>query len=77
VRWWRLRRLRQAGTQGHLNLMAQHLLTCANTINELRLENEELRIRGNRLAEAIDNNDWTVESADRLCDSVAAWREFA
>jgi hypothetical protein len=57
--------------------MAQHLLTCANTINELRLENEELRIRGNRLAEAIDNNDWTVESADRLCDSVAAWREFA
>lgn len=56
--------------------MAQHLLKCAETINELRAENEELRIRGNRLAWAIDNNDWTVESAERLSDSASSWREF-
>ena len=56
--------------------MAQHLLKCAETINELRAENEELRIRGNRLAWAIDNNDWTIESAERLSDSASSWREF-
>ncbi len=58
-------------------MMAHHLLQCTDTINELRAENEELRIRGNRLAWAIDNNDWTVESAERLADSASAWREFS
>jgi hypothetical protein len=57
--------------------MAQHLLQCTDTINELRAENEELRIRGNRLAWAVDNNDWTIESAERLSDSASAWREFS
>jgi len=76
VNWLKLRRLRREGMQGHLNLMATHLLKCADTINELRLENQALRVRGNRLADAIEANDWTIESADRLCDSVAAWREF-
>lgn len=74
VKLWRLRR---AATQGHLNLMAQHLLQCTDTINELRAENEELRIRGNRLAHAVDHNDWTIESAERLSDSASAWREFS
>lgn len=57
-------------------MMAQHLLKCAETINELRAENEALRERGNRLAWAVDNNDWTIESAERLSDSASAWREF-
>lgn len=73
---WALWKLRRRGREGHLQLMSQHLLKCAETINELRAENEELRIRGNRLAWAIDNNDWTVESAERLSDSASSWREF-
>lgn len=73
---WALWKLRRRGREGHLQLMAQHLLKCAETINELRAENEELRIRGNRLAWAIDNNDWTIESAERLSDSASSWREF-
>jgi len=74
LKLWKLRRV---ATQGHLNLMAQHLLQCTDTINDLRAENEELRIRGNRLAWAIDNNDWTIESAERLADSASAWKEFS
>lgn len=69
--------LRRHATQGHLNLMAAHLIKCAATIDELRGENKMLVSRGNRLADAIDRNDWTIDSADRLCDAVAAWREFA
>ena len=75
--YFNLLRLRRTATQGHLNLMAAHLLKCADTIDELRAENKMLLSRGNRLAEVIDNNDWTMESAYRLCDAVAAWREFS
>jgi len=57
--------------------MARHLLQCTETINELRAENLALRERGNRLAWAIDINDWTIESAERLSDSAAAWKEFS
>jgi len=56
--------------------MAQHLLNCANQIDELRRENKALRIRGERLAQAIENNDWTIDYATILSDSVSAWREF-
>jgi len=56
--------------------MAQHLLNCANQIDELRRENKALRIRGERIAQAIENNDWTVDYATILSDSVSAWREF-
>jgi hypothetical protein len=73
---WELWRLRAKGREGHLRLMAEHLLRCAETINELRAENAELRSRGNRLADAIDHNDWTIESAERLSDSAASWKEF-
>jgi len=76
VNRWELFWLRRRGREGHLQLLSQHLLKCAETINELRAENEALRERGNRLAWAIDNNDWTIESAERLSDSASAWREF-
>ena len=72
----RLVMLRRRGRQGHLNLMAQHLLNCADQIDELRRENKALRIRGERLAQAIENNDWTIDYATILSDSVSAWREF-
>lgn len=68
--------LRRNGRQGHLNLMAHHLIQCADQIEELRRENKALRIRGERLAQAIENNDWTIDYAIILSDSVSAWREF-
>lgn len=76
MRWLTRRFALRRGMRGHLNLMSRHLIQCVETINELRAENEMLRARGNRLAEAVDANDWTIESAERLCDCVAMWREF-
>ena len=72
----RLLILRRNGRRGHLNLMAQHLLNCADQIDELRRENKALRIRGERIAQAVENNDWTIDYATILSDSVSAWREF-
>lgn len=68
--------MRRQARQGHLNLMARHLIQCADQIEELRRENRALRVRGERLAQAIENNDWTVDYAIVLSDSVSAWREF-
>jgi hypothetical protein len=68
--------LRRRARQGHLNLMSRHLIACADQITELQRENKALRIRGERLAQAIENNDWTVDYAIILSDSVSAWREF-
>ena len=45
--------MRRRARQGHLNLMAHHLIQCANQIEELRRENRALLIRGERLAQAI------------------------
>ncbi len=67
---------RRRARQGHLNLMSRHLIACADQITELQRENKALRIRGERLAQAIENNDWTVDYAIILSDSVSAWREF-
>jgi hypothetical protein len=68
--------MRRQARQGHLNLMARHLIQCADQIEELRRENRALRIRGERLAQAIENNDWSIDYAMILSDSVSAWREF-
>ncbi len=68
--------LRRRARQGHLNLMARHLIACADQITELQCENKALRIRGERLAQAIENNDWSIDYAMILSDSVSAWREF-
>jgi hypothetical protein len=68
--------MRRHARQGHLNLMARHLIQCADLIDELRRENRALRIRGERLAQAIENNDWSIDYAMILSDSVSAWREF-
>jgi len=72
----RLVMLRRRGRQGHLNLLSRHLIACADQIDELRRENKALRIRGERIAQAVENNDWTIDYATILSDSVSAWREF-
>jgi len=56
--------------------LCDQLMECADVIENLQHENEVLRLRGELLAEAIENNDWTPESAMRLADRVSSWREF-
>lgn len=77
IKWWvfNLRRVvpRRKAT---IKFMSQHLLVAADTIDAQRREIQVLRIRGERLAREIEENDWTVDSATRLCDAVAAWREM-
>lgn len=78
LKWWVFNmRRRIPRRRATIKFMSQHLILAADTIDELRRENQMLRIRGNLLATAIDNNDWTVEYADKLCDAAAAWREVS
>lgn len=76
IRWIRNQINYRRNTDVHLNLMAQHLLQCADTIDQLRSENMALRIRGEYLANSIEMNDWTADSAMRMSDCLASWREF-
>lgn len=76
IRWIRNQINYRRNTDAHLNLMAQHLLQCADTIDHLRAENMALRIRGEHLANSIETNDWTADAAMRMSDCLASWREF-
>lgn len=76
IRWLRNLIATESDIKVHLNLMCQNLIRCADCIDELRSENMALRIRGERLAESIEMNDWTAESAVRMSDCLASWREF-
>lgn len=57
--------------------MAKHVVQLANLVDELRSENEQLRLRGNRLIEALDANDGTIPAAWKIGDAVSAWQEYA
>ena len=67
----RKRTLRQS-----LDNLCHQLLEAADVIDGLVLENQALRLRGERLAESIESNDWTANSAIRMADCLASWREF-
>lgn len=60
----------------HLKLMADHLLTCARVIEELRAENQALKERGDALAFIFERNNWSIEMADQVALQVALWREM-
>jgi hypothetical protein len=62
--------------EAQIAFMRQHLLECADLIDELRAENEQLRHRGDRMVEALDKNDGTLDGAWRVSDAVAGWREY-
>ncbi len=59
-----------------VNYMRKHLLEMADVIDELRLANEQLKLRGDKLVEALDKSDGTIESAWRVGDAVSAWQEY-
>lgn len=60
----------------HLSIMAEHLLQCAKTIEEVRRENIALKERGDALAFVFENNDWSIEMEDQIALQVASWREM-
>lgn len=59
-----------------VNAMSKHLIQMADTIDELRIANEQLKFRGDRLVQALDTNDGTIESAWKVGDAVSAWQEY-
>lgn len=65
-----------AKMQEHIDIMAHHLIKAADIIDQIRAENMALRVRGERLAQAIEMNDWGLDSAVRMSDCVSSWREF-
>ena len=56
--------------------MRKHLLEMADVIDELRVANEQLKFRGDRLVQALDTNDGTVEAAWKVGNAVSAWQEY-
>lgn len=57
--------------------MANHLLQCADEIDRLRNEVTQLRLRGARLVQALDQNDGTIPAAWKISNAVAAWQEYS
>lgn len=59
-----------------MQLMKLLLHDAIDQIDRSNSENMEIRIRGEQMALAIEGNDWDLESAIRLADTVSCWREF-
>lgn len=59
-----------------IKFMRRHLLEMADVIDELRIERDQLKYRGDRLIEALDKNDGTIESAWKIGNAVSAWQEY-
>ena len=70
-------RRRDRTSEAEVRFMRRHLGECARVIDELRVENEQLRLRGDTLVKALDAADETIESAWRIGDAVSAWREYS
>ena len=68
---------RKCTTEGEVRFMRQHLGECARVIDELRIERDQLRLRGDRLVQELDRADETIQSAWRIGDAVSAWREYS
>ena len=71
-----MRRPTKRALRTQVNYMRKHLLEMADLIDELRLANEQLKLRGDKLVEALDKSDGTIESAWRVGDAVSAWQEY-
>lgn len=70
-------RLRNRTSEAEVRFMRRHLGECARVIDEQRIEIEQLRLRGDRLVKELDAADETIQSAWRIGNAVAAWREYS
>lgn len=62
--------------EGEKQLFLLILNDAIQNIDRSRSENMEIRLRAERMAIAIEDNDWDLESAVRLANAVCCWREF-
>lgn len=56
--------------------MRRQLLEMADIIDELRIERDQLRVRGDSLVRALDSNDGTIDAAWKIGNAVSAWQEY-
>lgn len=70
------RRANKRELRTQVTAMRKHLLEMADTIDELRIANEQLKYRGDRLVNALDRNDGTIQAMWSLSDAVSAWQEY-
>lgn len=57
-------------------LMRRSIMEMIGVIDQLRADNEQLRLRGDKLVESLEHNDGTVYAAWKVSDAVAVWKEF-
>lgn len=62
--------------EAQFELMRRTALEAADTIDWLRVENEQLRLRGRKLVDAVETSDGTITAAWRVTDAIAGWREY-
>lgn len=70
-------RRRDRTSEAEVRFIRRHLGECARVIDELRIERDQLRLRGDKLVKELDAADETIESAWRIGDAVSAWREYS
>ena len=70
------RRASKRALRTQIAFMRRHMLEMADVIDELRLECDQLRARGDLLVRAVDTNDGTIDAAWRLGDAVSVWQEY-
>lgn len=59
------------------SVMRRQMLKAADAIDDLRAEIDMLRQRGDKLVNAFDTNDGTIEAQWRISNAVAAWQELS
>ena len=57
-------------------LMRRTIMEMIGVIDQLRADNEQLRLRGDKLVESLEHNDGTVYAAWKVSDAVSVWKEF-
>jgi len=47
-----------------------------DVVDQLRADNEQLRLRGAKVIESLEHNDGTIYAAWKVSDAVSVWKEF-
>jgi len=63
-------------TSPQVLLMRRTIMEMIGVIDQLRADNEQLRLRGAKLVDSLEHNDGTVYAAWKVSDAVAVWKEF-
>ena len=63
-------------TSPEVLLMRRTIMEMIGVIDQLRADNEQLRLRGAKLVESLEHNDGTVYAAWKVSDAVSVWKEF-